>query len=229
MLADGFVDPLARLQRRLGYSFADNSLLQQALTHSSHSSNHYERLEFLGDSLLGAGISMLLYAAYPDENEGALSRLRTRLVRGETLAEVARELALGDCLRLGLGERKSGGRLRSSILADSFEALLAAVYLDGGIEAVLQVIEHLFQARLASLPAADSLKDAKTRLQELLQASGLGLPQYQLLDESGPDHQRRFTVSCSLPGDQRDWQAQASSRRRAEQKAATAALKALQS
>lgn len=221
-------DPLARLQQRIAYRFSDASLLQQALTHSSHSKNHYERLEFLGDSLLGAGISMLLYQAYPDENEGALSRLRTRLVRGETLAELARELELGDCLRLGLGERKSGGRLRGSILADSFEALLAAVYLDGGIDAVLQVIERLFRERIASLPTADSLKDAKTRLQELLQARGLGLPQYQLLEETGPDHQRRFTVSCRLPGDARDWQAQACSRRRAEQKAATAALQALQ-
>jgi len=227
MLADA-IDPLAGLQQRLGYRFTDSSLLQQALTHSSHSSNHYERLEFLGDSLLGAGISMLLYQAYAQENEGALSRLRTRLVRGETLAEIARELALGDCLRLGLGERKSGGRLRASILADSFEALLAAIYLDGGIDAVLQVIERLFRGRLASLPAADSLKDAKTRLQELLQAQGLGLPHYQLLDETGPDHQRRFTVSCKLPGNEQDWRAEASSRRRAEQKAATAALQALQ-
>ncbi len=221
-------DPLAALQQRLGYIFSDPHLLQQAMTHSSHSNQHYERLEFLGDALLGAGISMLLYRAYPNEDEGALSRLRTRLVRGETLADIGRELALGDCLRLGLGERKSGGRLRGSILADSFEALLAAVYLDGGIDAVLQVIEQLFQQRIADLPAADSLKDAKTRLQELLQAKGLGLPQYQLLDQVGPDHQRCFTVSCRLPGDPRDWRGQASSRRKAEQKAASAALQALQ-
>jgi len=227
-MPDSGIDQMAALQSRLGYQFSDRSLLQQALTHSSHGNNHNERLEFLGDSLLGAGISILLYQAYPHEDEGALSRLRTRLVRGETLAEIARELSLSDGLRLGLGERKSGGRLRASILANSFEALLAAIYLDGGIDAVLLVIERLYVERIAALPSADSLKDAKTRLQELLQGQGLGLPQYQLVEQSGPDHERSFIVSCQLPDSSKDWRAQASSRRKAEQKAAAAALQALQ-
>ncbi|MDA3934295.1 MAG: ribonuclease III [Gammaproteobacteria bacterium] len=219
---------LDALQQRLGHRFTDTGLLVHALTHSSHSKTHNERLEFLGDSLLGASISMLLFQSHADADEGALSRLRTRLVRGETLAEIARELALGDCLRLGLGERKSGGRLRASILADALEALLAAVYLDAGINAVQAVVERLFQARIDQLPDAESLKDPKTRLQELLQARGLELPQYELLDQSGPDHDRRFTISCRLSAQNQSWQAEAASRRKAEQKAATAALRELQ-
>ncbi len=219
---------LAALQQRLGHRFTDTGLLVHALTHSSHSKTHNERLEFLGDSLLGASISMLLFQSHADADEGALSRLRTRLVRGETLAEIARELALGDCLRLGLGERKSGGRLRASILADALEALLAAVYLDAGINAVQAVVERLFQARIDQLPDAESLKDPKTRLQELLQARGLELPQYELLDQSGPDHDRSFTISCRLSAQNQCWQAEAASRRKAEQKAATAALRELQ-
>lgn len=219
---------LAALQQRLGHRFTDTGLLVHALTHSSHSKTHNERLEFLGDSLLGASISLLLFHSHADADEGALSRLRTRLVRGETLAEIARELALGDCLRLGPGERKSGGRLRASILADALEALLAAVYLDSGINAVQAVVERLFQARIDQLPDAESLKDPKTRLQELLQARGLELPQYELLDQSGPDHDRRFTISCRLSAQNQSWQAEAASRRKAEQKAATAALRELQ-
>jgi ribonuclease-3 len=217
----------ASLTRRLGYVFENPKLLETALTHRSVTKHNNERLEFLGDSILNCIVSDLLYRARPQATEGDLSRLRARLVREETLADVARELVLEDHLRLGEGELKSGGFRRASILADAFEAILAAVYLDGGFQSAFQVVEQLFTPLLNQLPAAEALKDAKTRLQEWLQARGEPLPSYELLEQSGPDHQRQFRVSCVAGGDGKSWQATGTSRRRAEQAAAENALTAL--
>ncbi|MDT8437757.1 MAG: ribonuclease III [Wenzhouxiangellaceae bacterium] len=212
--------------RGLGHRFADPALLEQALTHRSVGSHNNERLEFLGDAVLNLVIADRLYQRHEAASEGALSRLRSRLVRERTLAEVARELALGDALRMGPGELKSGGFLRDSILSDALEAVLGAVYLDAGFAAVERVIADLFDPRIEALPSADDLKDAKTRLQEWLQARALALPDYAVIEESGADHARRFTVRCRQPelGEQL---ATAGSRRKAEQAAARAMLEAI--
>ena len=217
------------LARRLGYKFVDDQLLTTALTHRSVTKHNNERLEFLGDSVLSCVISDLLFKYRPDADEGDLSRLRARLVREETLAQVARGLVLEEFLRLGEGELKSGGFRRASILADALEAVLAAVFLDGGFQATYQVIETLFTPLLETLPAAESLKDPKTRLQEWLQARGLELPRYELLDQSGPDHKRTFKVACYAGSQDHAWTSQGSSRRRAEQAAAELALQDLAS
>lgn len=204
----------------IDYRFRDPGLLQQALTHRSHGGRHYERLEFLGDSLLNLTVSDLLYSAHPTAPEGDLSRMRSRLVRDVTLAEIARELDLSQYLRLGHGELRSGGFLRESILADVVEALIGAVYLDGGFETARAMVTSLIGRRLAELPDAEQLKDPKTRLQELLQGRGLDLPEYVVLAESGADHAKRFLVRCSV-GDLLPFvEAEAGSRRKAEQAAA---------
>ncbi|WP_223846259.1 ribonuclease III [Wenzhouxiangella sp. AB-CW3] len=204
----------------IDYQFRDPGLLERALTHRSCGPGHYERLEFLGDSLLSLVISEQLYRRWPHAPEGDLSRLRSRLVRDVTLASLARELDLGPHLRLGAGELRSGGFLRDSILADVFEALLGAIYLDGGFDAARQVICTLFEPRLQSLPDADSLKDPKTRLQELLQSRGYALPEYQVIEESGADHAKRFLVECRAQDLIAPVTAEAGSRRKAEQAAA---------
>lgn len=218
---------ISALTRRLGYQFNDEQLLLTALTHRSVTKHNNERLEFLGDSVLNCIVSHLLFQHRPSADEGDLSRLRARLVREETLAQVARQLALDEHLRLGEGELKSGGFRRASILADAFEAVLAAVYLDGGFSASFQVIEQLFAPLLETLPSAESLKDAKTRLQEWLQARAQPLPRYELISQSGPDHKRVFLVACHAGAEDGAWQAQGSSRRRAEQAAAELALQDL--
>lgn len=202
------------------YRFSDAGLLERALTHRSHGSGNYERLEFLGDSLLNLVISEQLYQLRPQAPEGDLSRLRSRLVRDVTLAAIASELNLGDHLRLGTGELKSGGFLRESILADVFEALLGAIYLDGGFGEAKRVVCEIFADRLAALPDADTLKDPKTRLQELLQAHGYGLPEYRVMQESGADHDKRFLVECRVAELSEPVTAQAASRRKAEQASA---------
>ncbi len=204
----------------IDYRFSDTSLLRQALTHRSFGASHYERLEFLGDGLLNFVVAELLFERRPDAPEGDLSRLRSRLVRDRTLAELARELELGQYLRLGLGERKSGGFLRESILADAVEAIFGAILLDGGYAAARHVIRDLMDELERSLPDPDDLKDPKTRLQELLQGRGHELPSYEILAESGADHIKRFEVECRV-GDLADpVQAEAGSRRKAEQAAA---------
>ena len=210
------------------HHFADPSLLARALTHRSHSAPHYERLEFLGDSLLNFVVAELLCESKPHADEGDLSRLRSRLVRDQTLAEMAAELQLGDHIRLGSGEIKSGGFLRASILADVMEAVLGAVYLDAGFAKARTVIRQLLAERLAQLPDAEALKDAKTQLQEWLQARGMALPEYQVVDERGADHAKCFTVQCEVVGAP-PMVAEASSRRQAEQKAAASVLNHLQS
>lgn len=210
----------------IDHTFSDPSLLTRALTHRSHSAPHYERLEFLGDSLLNLFAAEMLFELRPHADEGDLSRLRSRLVRDETLAEIAVELQLGDHVRLGAGEIKSGGFLRASILADVVEALIAAIYLDAGFDVARQRVRALLAERVASLPEADALKDAKTQLQEWLQGRGEELPAYTVLNETGADHAKQFEVQCEVTG-QAPTTATASARRQAEQGAAKAMLKQL--
>jgi ribonuclease-3 len=181
---------------KLNYRFRDPALAQLALTHRSIGKPNNERLEFLGDALLGAIVAEMLYEAHPKSNEGELSRLRAQLVNGQALAVVARELELGDDLKLGPGELKTGGFRRESILADAFEAMVAAVYLDSGFDGCRQVVRELFGERIAALRR--SSKDAKTRLQEHLQGGGWPLPQYELTASHGEDHAKTFDVSCSI-------------------------------
>ena len=211
-----------------GYEFARPELLAQALIHRSVGSHNNERLEFLGDAVLDSVISHRLLDARPDASEGELSRLRSVLVRENTLAEIASGLNVASRLELGAGEKKSGGHRRASILADALEALLGAVYLDGGYAAAEQVIDRLFAARLDDLPTAAELKDPKTRLQEWLQQRGEALPEYSVSDVSGAQHAQTFTVVCELAAREQRFEAKGSSRRKAEQLAAARALSALQ-
>lgn len=216
----------------IDYRFKDPQLLRAALTHRSVGAANYERLEFLGDSVLNLVIAMRLYERHPAAPEGDLSRMRARLVRGTTLAEVAAGLDLGAHLKLGEGELKSGGFRRASILADAFEALLGAVFIDGGFEACRLVVLALFDPLIEKLPDAEALKDAKTRLQEWLQARGRPLPQYDLEREEGADHAKRFFVTCRLADAKTDTDAvvegEGGSRRKAEQAAAALLLEQLQ-
>lgn len=202
------------------YRFSDPGLLDKALTHRSVGERNYERLEFLGDAVLDLVISERLFQLHPDAPEGDLSRMRSRLVRADTLKDVAARLELGGHVRLGSSERKSGGRRRASILGDALEAFLGAIYLDGGYEACKAVILEVFEPAVAALPSADELKDAKTRLQEYLQARGRPLPRYTLVDERGADHAKEFTARCSLEDSDESAEASGSSRRQAEQGAA---------
>lgn len=212
----------AQLARRLGYQFTQPDLLLTALTHRSASANNNERLEFLGDGLLNCIIAAALFKLRPDLPEGDLSRMRASLVRESTLAEVATELELGGCIILGPGE--SGSHRRASVLADTFEALLGAIYVDAGFEAVSKVVHACFARRLQNLPESDTLKDPKTRLQEYLQGRSMALPEYQLIRASGPAHQRHFVVACDVTESSWSARGEGSSRRKAEQAAAAAML-----
>lgn len=211
----------------LDHEFRCPELLRLALTHRSCGNPNNERLEFLGDGVLNMVVAELLFHARPDVPEGDLSRLRARIVRERTLAEVARGLALGDHVLLGPGELKSGGFLRDSILADALEAIIGAVFLDGGFDAARGLVERLMKDRIAALPDAEALKDPKTRLQELLQARSLKLPDYQVIDERGADHDRQFTVECRVEMLDGPIRATAASRRKAEQSAARRALETI--
>ncbi|KTD45346.1 ribonuclease III [Legionella quinlivanii] len=212
---------LERLYRRLGYRFANPALLKQALTHCSVSNEtNNERFEFLGDSILSFVIADALFEKFPQQSEGQLSRLRAYLVKGDMLAEIAVELELGDFLILGQGELKSGGFRRASILADALEAIIAAVYLDSGIDASKQLILKLFASRLDSSELQDNLKDSKTQLQEFLQASRQSLPEYNLLHIKGEEHEQLFYVSCVVKGYKIHTEGFGPSRRKAEQEAA---------
>ncbi len=215
------------LARNLGYSFQNEGLLQQALTHRSAGGHNNERLEFLGDAILGFVIAEALYHRIPAASEGELSRLRASLVKRETLAEVARGLSLGDYLALGSGELKSGGYRRDSTLADALEAVFGAIYLDSGFPACQTCILHLFRGRLTNLPSAAALKDPKTRLQEYLQSRHLALPEYEVVESRGMDHNRVFRVACRVEEMGITYQASGSSRRRAEQAAAEGMLEKL--
>ncbi len=215
------------LQRRLGHEFQQLDLLEQALTHRSAGGHNNERLEFLGDSILGFVVAEALYHDLPQASEGDLSRMRASLVKRETLASLARDLSLGDYLRLGSGELKSGGFRRDSTLADALEALFGAIFLDAGYPASRACILRLLQRRLEDLPAAASLKDPKTLLQEFLQSRSLSLPEYHVVDSQGKDHNRTFTVECRTRNGELTTRASGRSRRRAEQSAAEAMLQSL--
>ncbi len=212
----------------IDYRFTDQQLLEVALTHRSRGALNYERLEFLGDSVLNLVISSRLFELKPDAQEGDLSRMRARLVRGESLTDIASGLGLGKQLKLGEGERKSGGFRRASILADAFEALLGAIFLDSDYASCRHVILDLFDPLIEKLPGIEELKDAKTRLQEWLQGRGSPLPEYTLLREKGADHVKKFYVQCTITDDGSMVEASGSSRRRAEQAAAAKMLELLQ-
>lgn len=209
-----------QLARRIDFVFSDEQLLQQALTHRSSGSTNNERLEFLGDAVLGQVIANALFHRFSEATEGELSRLRAALVRKETLAAVAQELSLGDALRLGPGELRSGGHTRASILADALEALLAAVYLDSGKDAAERVILSLFKTRIEELTLHSGRKDPKTRLQELLQGRGLDLPTYEVVEVSGAAHEQQFSCRCRVDDLDLETTGEGGSRRKAEQAAA---------
>ncbi|WP_018873824.1 ribonuclease III [Thioalkalivibrio sp. ALJ16] len=200
----------------------------QALTHRSAGGRNNERLEFLGDAVLGLVIADALFEKLPEAPEGDLTRLRAALVNRESLAALARETGLEGTLNLGQGERKSGGQRRDSILADAVEALIGVTYREAGMQAAREFTLALYAERLDDLPSAESLKDPKTRLQEQLQGRNAELPVYEVLEVTGPDHKRQFTVAVHLPSQGWAQRGQGSSRRRAEQAAAEAALKRLQ-
>ncbi len=216
------------LARKLNYEFSNPALLRQALTHRSVGARNNERLEFLGDGALNFVIASEIYRLRPEYREGQLSRLRANLVRGVTLAEIAREIGLGDYLSLGSGELKAGGFNRDSILADALEAVVGAVYIDSDYNGMAAVVCHLFASRLSDLPHDEPLKDPKTRLQEYLQARKLPLPVYDLINTAGQDHARTFTVAASIDELGLKVSADGSSRRRAEQAAAENALQQLE-
>lgn len=214
----------ARLEKALGYRFSQPDLLRLALTHRSHSSPHNERLEFLGDSVLNCVIATLLYQRFAALREGELSRLRASLVRQEALAEIAAGFGLGDELRLGEGELKSGGFRRPSILADALEAVFGAIYLDGGFAAAQEAIARLYRRRVEQIDPRAEGKDAKTALQEWLQGRRLPVPHYTLLATHGEAHAQEFEVACSIPAVGLEVTGRGGSRRAAEQEAARAAL-----
>ncbi len=216
--------PLDDLQSRLGYRFKDAGHLEAALTHRSVGPVHNERLEFLGDSIVNFVVAEILFKAYPDAREGKLTRMRASLVRGQSLGQLARRLQLGEAIRLGTGERKSGGRRRESILADAMEAVIGAIYLDGGMAACQQCIGQWLEAEFAAVDPNQVDKDPKTALQEWMQRERMDLPTYRVLEVLGPAHQQTFRVACCL-GDQFPMlEGTGSSRREAEQAAAGAAL-----
>lgn len=218
---------LKKLQGRLSYSFKDEALLKQALTHRSFSAHNNERLEFLGDSILNFAIGEKLFSQFCTANEGQLSRLRAKMVRQSTLAEVARDLKLGQDLILGIGELKSGGFERDSILSDTLEAIIGAMYLDSGLEYVQEHVVSWFDSRLAKLSLEQPLKDAKSRLQEYLQGKQIPLPIYTVSQITGQSHEQVFYIECQCDLFSDQIKGQGSSRRIAEQNAASAILSLL--
>jgi ribonuclease-3 len=218
------VSDVPGFERIIGYVFQSQELLKQALTHRSFGTSHNERLEFLGDSILNCIIAQALYERFLDVREGDLSRLRANLVRQETLAEIAQGLGLGEQLRLGEGELKSGGFRRPSILADGLEALFGAVFLDGGFDRARETVLRLFEPYLSKLDPQHSGKDAKTTLQELLQGRRLALPQYLLRATRGEAHAQEFEVECLIPELGITAIGRGTSRRSAEQEAAKRAF-----
>lgn len=218
------MEKLELLQKRIGHVFRDGALLKMALTHRSYSSQHNERLEFLGDSILNCVIATLLYERYADLDEGNLSRLRSNLVRQQALFGVAQKIGISAFLRLGEGELKAGGFNRPSILADTIEALFGAVFLDAGFEAVQQVIRMLFLPILDTVDLKTFGKDAKTQLQEYLQGRRMALPEYHVVATHGAAHNQEFDVECVIPRLDIRVFGSGSSRRAGEQEAAKQAL-----
>jgi len=219
--------PVEKVEQVIAYKFTQRHYLEIALTHRSVGSNNNERLEFLGDSILNFVIAEALYHRFPNVDEGKLSRLRASLVRGSTLAILARELDLGDFILLGPGELKSGGFRRESILAGTLEAIMGAVLQDGGFEAAKLFILDLYQIALEDVCAERELKDPKTRLQEYLQAKKLTLPSYSVISIDGEGHNQNFTVGCVVDGVDEKIIGLGDSRRKAEQNAALNALELL--
>jgi ribonuclease-3 len=214
-------------ETQLKYSFHDSSLLDRALTHRSASKDNNERLEFLGDSFLSFAIARRLYALRPVASEGDLSRARAALVKRETLTSIAQRLGIDSMIILGAGELKSGGAQRGAVLADTLEALIGAVLLDGGTEAAEALIELLFAEAFETLPDTQALKDAKTKLQELLQGQGLSLPVYRVSAVEGRDHEQTFIVVCEVPAKNAQTTGKGGNRRHAEQQAAAAMIAVL--
>lgn len=215
---------MQRMQQQLGYQFNDTGWLQQALTHRSYSSRNNERLEFVGDSVLNYTVARMLFDAFPKLSEGELSRLRASLVNEGTLAEIAIKINLGDCLYLGTGELKSGGFNRPSILADAMEAVFAAINFDADFQTAEKVVQSLFKDRIRTVDFSNQGKDAKTLLQEALQARRFALPKYRIEEQTGEGNEAQFVVSCDLG--ELGWigRAQGNSRRLAEQAAAKEAV-----
>lgn len=209
-----------KLVELLGHDHMGSDCFVQALTHRSAASKHNERMEFLGDSVLGLIITNALYKQLPRASEGYLSRLRASLVNEGTLAEIANELSLGDFLRLGPGELKSGGFRRKSILSDTLEAVIASVYLEKGMERSHAFVLAIYTNRLDNLPSEDALKDPKSRLQEALQSRGYDIPQYELISTTGDAHRQIFTAQCVISSLDIKTKGVASSRRKAEQQSA---------
>lgn len=218
---------LRTLQKRLTYDFVNPDLLELALTHRSYKGANNERLEFLGDSILNFIIAESLYLRFPSAKEGQLSRLRALLVKGVTLAEIAKEFGLGEYLKLGAGELKSGGHRRDSILADAVEAIIGAIYLDSNHERCQEIVLLWYESRLDNLSLEDTDKDPKTRLQEYLQSMKKALPKYDVTNVSGEAHDQTFSVSCLIEELGTRTSGVGGSRRSAEQKAAKEALKIL--
>ena len=218
---------LERLQKKLGYTFANLDYLKQALTHRSAASHNNERLEFLGDSILNFAIGKALYEKFPKANEGELSRMRAALVKEQTLAIVARQFELGEYLKLGAGEMKSGGHRRDSILSDCVEAIIAAIYLDHSMDKALEQIYHWYRDLLTEMKPGEAQKDAKTRLQEFLQSRKLKLPVYEVVDIKGEAHNQTFKVSCQVEKLDEVIIGVGTSRRKAEQDAAEQVIQKL--
>jgi ribonuclease-3 len=216
------------LCRKLDYIFHRPELLRQALTHRSHSVPHNERLEFLGDSVLNCAVAALIFKHFPDLTEGSLSRVRANLVNQKVLAELAQTLELGKLIRLGEGELRSGGDKRPSILADALEAVLGAIYLDGGFTQAEKIVASLFAPSLQELDARTLGKDPKTLLQEYLQSRRLALPQYAVIATSGEAHQQQFQVECVISKPDIRTLGEGATRRSAEQHAARQAYEQLQ-
>lgn len=219
---------LKRLQRRLGHEFKDETLLVQSLTHRSAGSRNNERLEFLGDAILGFEIAENLCRQHPNASEGELSRARAQLVKRETLADVARKLELGEYLILGTGELRSGGQTRDSILSDAVEAIIAAVFMDADMEVARAFVRRILKDQLASISPEAQPKDSKTQLQEYLQAQGKSLPVYEVVSVDGSAHEQQFVVECRVESLGLMEKGQGSSRRKAEQQAASKVLAQIQ-
>src|SRR5512144_2782201 len=227
-------ETILEFQRRVGYDFHDPSLLERALTHKSFSNEHREvrspnneRLEFLGDAVLGFVVGELIYRFFPDLQEGALSKIKAHLVSSTTLAGKARDLGIGRVLRMGTGEARSGGAEKLSLVADAFEAVVAAIYLDGGLSPAADFVRRIFGPEISGIDVGDlSFHDYKTALQETAQALGLPLPDYRVVEELGPDHEKAFVVELSWDGAPFAY-GKGSSKREAQRKAAKEALKKL--
>jgi ribonuclease III len=215
------------LQKKLDYHFSDEGYLQLALTHRSASAKHNERLEYLGDAVLGNVIAHQLYLLFPKANEGELSRLRSVLVKEKALFELAQELEIGDYIKLGGGELKSGGFRRASILSDTLEAIIGAVYLDSDFEKVQNFLLNIYKRKLTELSLDMAKKDPKTRLQEWLQSRNINIPDYEVVRSSGKDHAKIYWVSCKIKYKSLSSEGQGASRRKAEQNAAEKILEKL--